>query len=63
MNKTEIKELAQDLILQQIPNAYYHVDDDESISQEDRMALDKAIQLQSDRVARLFGYDEQPFTT
>ena len=62
MNKTEIKELAQDLILEQMTNAYYHVDDDESISQEDRMALDKAIRLQSNRVARLFGYAEQPFT-
>ena len=62
MNKTEIKELAQDLILEQMTNAYYHVDDDESISQEDRMALDKAIRFQSNRVARLFGYAEQPFT-
>ena len=62
MNKTEIKELAQDLILEQMTNAYYHVDDDESISQKDRMALDKGIRLQSNRVARLFGYAEQPFT-
>jgi len=61
MNKTELKELAQDLILQQMTNAYYHVDDDESISPENRMELDKAIRLQSDRVARLFGYAEQPY--
>ena len=62
MNKTEIKELAQDLILQQITNAYYHVEN-QPISHADQMALDKAIRLQSDRVARLFGYAEQPFTT
>jgi hypothetical protein len=62
MNKTEIKELAQDLILQQAANAYYHVED-QPISHADQMALDKAIRLQSDRVARLFGYSEQPYTT
>ena len=62
MTKREIKELAQDLILHSATNAYYHVED-QPISHADQIALGKAIRLQSDRVARLFGYSEQPYRT
>jgi len=60
MNKTEIKELAQDLILQRVAVTYYAVED-EPITPDEQEALIKEIRKQGNRVARLFNYDEQPF--
>jgi hypothetical protein len=60
MNKTKIKELAQDLILQRVAVAYYAVED-EPLTPDEQEALIKEIRKQGNRVARLFNYDEQPF--
>ena len=71
MKKKQIKELAQDLILQQAAQTYYRVESDghytipnqlgEEISPEDLTKLYEELRHQSDRVARLFNYDSQPY--
>jgi len=61
MNKTQIKELAQDLILQQVAVAYYQVEG-EPISPSEQMEVYEELRRQGRRIAKLFGYDEQPFS-
>ena len=65
MNKTQIKELAQDLILQNVAVAYYKVEAmglDADLPPDELEALNRQLRQQGDRVARLFGYREQVFT-
>ena len=61
MRKTEAKELAQDMILQMAAVAYYKVEQHD-LSEEDQQLVYSALRQQNRRIARLFGYDEQPFT-
>jgi elongation factor P hydroxylase len=60
MTRTEVRELAQDLILQTIAGSYYKVEY-QDLKGDDEKKVYAEIQKQSDRVAKFLGYDSQPF--
>ena len=61
MKRKEIKEYAQEEILQSLVLAYYRIMDDVEMDEEDKKILKKELYRQADRVAKLFGYEEYPF--
>lgn len=60
MTKTERKHTAQDLILSALGTAYYSVADNEVLDEASKDALFAALDVQRNRVERLFGFEPSP---
>ncbi len=65
LSKNQLKEKAQDLILQQAAATFYLLENmlEDELAAEDHLPLTLEIKKQNDRVARLFNYDDMPFLT
>ena len=62
MNKTQKKQLAQDLILHQLSVVGYGNEYEEFVNQVGNNAeADKILKQQMDRIAKMFGYKEAWF--
>ena len=56
MKPREAKEKAQDYLMQALGSAFYYLDDDRALSEEDREAIRLQMNKQFERVETLFGF-------
>jgi hypothetical protein len=57
MTKTELKQEAQDALMQSMTAAFYAINDNDDMTEEQREALYAAADEQMRRVEKLFGYE------
>ncbi len=57
MNKTEIKHAAQDALMHGMTAAFYAINDNDDLTEEQKAALHAAADEQMKRVEKLFGYE------
>ena len=61
MSKKDVKENAQDIIMSNIANSLYSLANDIEFSDSDKLKIVEEVKKQSNRVAKMFGYDEAWF--
>lgn len=61
MTRTQVKEKAQEYIMHSIAVTLHYVEDDASLSKQEKEIISEEVRKQANRVAKMFGYDRAWF--